>query len=316
MKNKKKAQAAYASSRLRLLIILIAAFAYLIAYLMIAPVLFASALEKPIEGYVYNGSRPLKDATIKILMKFKDDNQEVACLTYPTIYTDERGYFITNLGNLRVLGNNNPCEDKWKKGDVIYVIAQGFYTIYPSGEEIIIDSDSGSVLTIRKLLLTSNKFEPLYNELNLARMKITSLKHLVSWDSRKVVFNAEIYNPNNIPIDDAALKIVVTKYNNRNDIVGNIEQSFKIGAFEKKNVQLSWDIKDMKYGRYLYNAVLYTTASTHDRILDRELELRPWLAYATAQNIIIFIMAIAIAVLLLLLLKSKRERRKEKRKGR
>lgn len=279
-------------------------------------VAIVSALEKPVEGYVYNGSMPLKDATIKLFMKFKQDGQEITCLSYPTIYTDERGYFITNLGNLRVLGNNNPCEDKWKRGDVLGVIAQGLFTMYPDGDNVLIDSESGAALTIRKLLLTSNKFEPLYSELSLARMKILSLQHSISWDSRKVIFNAEVYNPNNIALNDVSLKIVLTKEDDRNDIVGNAEQKFDIEAFEKKQVQLSWDITDVKYGKYLYNAVMYTAASTHDRILDRELELRPWLRYATAQNIAMLLMAIAIIMLLLLLLRSRKERKKERKRSR
>ena len=40
-----------------------------------------SGLEKPIEGYVFDGPAPLKDATIKVFMKF-EENSCIASLNH------------------------------------------------------------------------------------------------------------------------------------------------------------------------------------------------------------------------------------------
>ncbi|MFC1754111.1 hypothetical protein ACFL96_12095, partial [Thermoproteota archaeon] len=216
------------------------------------------------------------------------------CLTFPLIYTDERGYFITDLGNLRVYGNNYPCEDRWSKGDAVAVIANGLFTNLADGSNIIIDSESGATLSAQRLILTERKYEPLYSELSISKLTITSIEHQINWDAKKAVFNAEIYNPNNVPVQGLSLKVVVTEHDDRNNIIDIVEQNVEINALETKQFQLMLDIKDMKYGTYMYSSVLYTDKMTHSQVLDQVIELKPYLAFLTMQNIIILLMVIVI----------------------
>jgi hypothetical protein len=289
-----------------------AIFCGIILSIFIISMMQAYAIEKPVEGYVFDSAKQMDDASIKILMKFKNnEGQDITCLTYPTISTDDKGYFITNLGNLRILGNNQPCEDRWKKGDVLAVIAQGMYTTLPDGGNVAIDSESGSTLSIKKLIITDKKFEPLYSELSLAKMKMILLEDSVNWQTKKAVFNAEVYNPNNVAITDAALKIVVTGKDDRNNVIAVSEEKFGIDAFETKQVQVMMDIKDVRYGNYLYNAVLYTATMTHDRILDRQLELKPYLAFITVQNTAMMIMALVIIALIIMIIWQRRSKKIE-----
>jgi len=285
--------------------------AILLSLILIAFAAPAHALQKPVEGYVFDGSEPLKEAQIKVLMSFGEGDSKITCLTYPAVFTDSRGYFMTNLANMRVLGNNYPCEDRWRKGDVLAVIAKGFYTALPDEGNPAVESESGATISLQKLVVTDRKFEPSYSELSLAKLKIVSLDHMINWGSKKIVFDAEIYNPNNVPLEEVFLKIVITRKDNKNDIVQIAEQKFGIDSFDTKEVQVLLDIKDMDYGKYSYNAVLYTPITTHDQILDRDLELKAILGMLTMQNIIILIMTAIIVLLAALLIRLRKGKERE-----
>ncbi|MBD3313200.1 hypothetical protein GF345_02040 [Candidatus Woesearchaeota archaeon] len=273
----------------------------------------AYSLEKPVEGYVYDGTGPVDQASITIFMQFDQDGKKITCISYPQIKTDERGYFITNLGNLRVLGNNQQCEDRWSEGDVLGVIADSRFTKLPDRSDPVISSESGSSLMLKRLLLTEEVFNPVLSELSLARMSIRSVKETISWESDKVFFDSEIYNPNNVPIENAYLRIVVTEKEDKNSIIDIIEKKFSMDLLESRHIQLNWNIKDIEYGSYSYNVVVYTDTETHDRILDRIIDIKPLLGLLSTKNLIIAALIIIIIMLSIMLLKSRKKNAKSKK---
>ncbi|MBU0535814.1 MAG: hypothetical protein KKE20_02530 [Nanoarchaeota archaeon] len=261
------------------------------------------AIEKPIEGYIYENGKPLADEKVKIYFSKED----VTCLTYPTIFTDERGYFITNLANLRIMGNNYPCDDRWKKGDFLGVVAKGLFAELPEGGNPVIDSESGASMMIPKLELTQKRFEPMYSELSIGKVKIISIDHDILWSHNHLGFIADIYNPNNVAVN--GMKLEVKLYDIKGTEIGRAYAEFSIESLEQKTVYPdSINISEIGDGEYTYNVMLYTDNEIHQKVTGKRLAIkRP--SSITAQTFVLVLMAVAIILLLLLRKKEKSHKR-------
>ncbi|MCX8147428.1 MAG: hypothetical protein N3D84_03100, partial [Candidatus Woesearchaeota archaeon] len=95
------------------------------------PFCIAGTKTKGVEGWVYTPTgSPANHSSVRVHVTASAGiGATIQCTTAPPVYTDETGYYITNLANLRKDSDNSDCGDLWYSGDPIWAVVNGSTTI-------------------------------------------------------------------------------------------------------------------------------------------------------------------------------------------
>jgi len=193
------------------------------------------ALNKPVQGFV-KGVDNFNDITVVVLATVNDTDKSFECYTFPEIEVDDRGYYITDLANLKKTIDASDCSIYWDEGDKIKVIARSGENYFASAETSIPDK-SGAEFNLPDIFPVDYKIEfpEAFSKNFLHIEKVT-----VRWENEFYVLNVVLANDAGKNYDDVSLNFNV--FSSGQNIVETLSaDNLQINSSQMKNVELRWD---------------------------------------------------------------------------
>jgi len=275
---------------------------------------YVYGLNKPIQGFSEEKEDMSNAIVIVNVEVFSNKIYAFNCSTYPVVYPDKKGYYITNLGNLKKNIDGSDCSGYWNKGDKIWAVASSYLMKNP-GKDMATDvsfitSKSGAPITLPKLKSVDYKIKiPSFEKKALLKIEKASII------KEKNIYKAEVTIKNTADsfLNGITVSWIIMDAGLRNIKTISID-NINITAKQKKDVELIWNTVKVYPGIYSGDINLYLNNKLIDTYRHEKLVVKRagMLSHYSLVLISILILAILILLLLLFFRKKGKERNKKK----